>query len=66
MLAIKKHGEEIGLTFFDVTTQEIYIGQFFDDDLLTSLRTLACQIRPVEIIHEREMVGSDLLNMLKN
>ena len=32
VMALKKHGNEIGVTFFDVTTLEIYVGQFVDDD----------------------------------
>ena len=66
VMAIKKHGNEFGVTFFDVTTLEIYIGQFTDDDNMSALRTLICQIRPVEVIHEREIVNSDVIKMLKN
>ena len=65
-LAIKKHGNEFGVTFFDVTTLEFHIGQFVDDENMSSLRTLICQIRPVEVIFEREMQGSDFIKMLKN
>ena len=55
----------IGVTFFDVTTLEIFIGEFEDDELMTALRTLTCQIRPVEVIHERDYAASDVIKMLK-
>lgn len=42
ILSIKKHGNEYGVTFFDVTTLEIYIGQFIDDENMSALRTLVC------------------------
>lgn len=32
---------------------------------MTSLRTLSCQIRPVELIHERDSACSDVIKMLK-
>lgn len=40
VLSIKKHGNEIGVTFFDVTTLKIFVGQFDDDAQMTNLRTL--------------------------
>mmetsp|Transcript_23225 Transcript_23225/g.31656 ORF Transcript_23225/g.31656 Transcript_23225/m.31656 type:complete len:96 (-) Transcript_23225:242-529(-) len=57
---------EFGVTFFDVTTLKIYIGTFKDDDTMSSFRTLICQIRPVEVIFERELSNSDAVKMLKN
>lgn len=66
MLSVKKHGNEIGLTFFDVTTLEIFIGQFEDDENMSAFRTLICQIRPVEVVYEREMANSEVIKMLKN
>ena len=32
----------IGVTFFDVATLKVYIGQFQDDENLSNLRTLTC------------------------
>ena len=32
LLAYKKQGMEIGVTFFDATTLQIYVGQFVEDD----------------------------------
>ena len=65
VLSIKKHGAEVGVCFFDVTTSQVCVGQFQDDDLMTGLRTLSCQIRPVEVIHERDYSSSDVVKMLK-
>jgi len=33
---------------------------------MSKLRTLVCQIRPVEVLHESEAKNSDLLKILKN
>lgn len=65
-MAIKRYGNEIGVTFFDVATLKFYVGQFNDDEPLSNFRTLVCQIRPVEVLHEREMANSDIIKMLKN
>jgi DNA mismatch repair ATPase MutS len=40
VIAIKKHGNEIGVTFFDVATLKFYVGQFSDDEPLSNFRTL--------------------------
>ena len=66
VLSLKKHGNEVGVSFFDVTTLQIFIGQFVDDENCSALRTLVCQIRPVEVVHEREMSNSEVIKMLKN
>lgn len=66
VLALKRSGNILGVTFFDVSTLKFFIGQFLDDEVFSSFRTLICQIRPIEVLHEREMVNSDLIKMLKN
>ena len=66
ILSFKRFGNEFGVTFFDVTTLQIYIGQFTDDDSMSTLRTLVSQIRPVEVIHECEFSNSEVVKMLKN
>lgn len=33
---------------------------------MSALRTLICQIRPIEVVYEREMKGSLVFKMLKN
>lgn len=65
-MAVKRYSRDIGVCFFDVTTLKIYVGQFQDDEQLSKLRTLVCQIRPVEVLHEIEAKTTDLLKILKN
>jgi DNA mismatch repair protein MSH6 len=66
VLAIKRYGTDIGITFFDLATMKFYVGQFTDDEPLSNFRTLICQIRPVEVLIERELITSDIVKMLKN
>ena len=67
ILAYKKLHNEIGVSFLDLTTSKIYIGEFIEEDeSWQNFRTLICQIRPVEIIQERDLAGSDIAKMLKN
>ena len=43
ILAYKKSGPEIGVTFFDVQTLKMYIGEFKEEDeSMQKLRTLIC------------------------
>ena len=42
VLSVKRYGNEIGVTFFDVATLKIYVGQFVDDEALSNFRTLLC------------------------
>jgi DNA mismatch repair ATPase MutS len=66
VLAFKRVGNDIGITFFDLGTLKIYVGQFTDDEHLSNFRTLIYQIRPVEVIHEREFSNSEIIKMMKN
>lgn len=66
MLALKKYGNDIGVCFFDVTTLEIKVGQFVDDEQHSKLRTLIMQIRPLEVLFEKEISNSDVLKIFKN
>ena len=66
ILSFKRFGNEFGIAFFDVTTLEIFIGQFTDDESMSKFRTLVSQIRPVEVVHEREFANSDVVKMLRN
>mmetsp|Transcript_21387 Transcript_21387/g.33078 ORF Transcript_21387/g.33078 Transcript_21387/m.33078 type:complete len:141 (+) Transcript_21387:987-1409(+) len=51
ILAYKKQDLMFGVTFFDITTLKVFIGQFTEEDeSMQKFRTLICQIRPVEII----------------
>jgi hypothetical protein len=42
VLALKKYGNTVGVCFFDVTTLEIKVGQFEDNEQMSKLRTLVC------------------------
>jgi DNA mismatch repair ATPase MutS len=66
VLAFKKHDNEIGVTFFDVTTLQIFVGQFKDDSSYSTFRTLVSQIRPVEVIIEREYSNSEIVKIVRN
>ena len=56
----------MGVCFFDCTTLQICLGQFEDDEQCSAMRTLVAKIRPVEVLHEREQVNSDIVRMLRN
>ena len=49
-----------------MTTLKLFVGQFSDDESMSSLRTLVSQIRPVEVVHENEFSNSEVIKMLKN
>jgi DNA mismatch repair ATPase MutS len=65
ILTYRKYQNIIGVTFFDITTLKIFVGQFEDDENLQKFRTLICQIRPVEIVQEKDC-NSQIQKMLKN
>jgi hypothetical protein len=54
------------VTFFDVTTLQIFVGQFKDDSSYSTFRTLVSQIRPVEVIIEREYSNSEIVKIVRN
>lgn len=67
ILAYKKQGLEIGVTFFDIQTLQVHVGQLKEtDDGLQSFRTLICQTRPVEVIQEKDLNTALVSQMLKN
>lgn len=68
ILAYKKQAGNFGVTFFDTQTLKIFIGSFKEEDenILQSFRTLLSQIRPVEVIQERECMSSGIVKMLRN
>ena len=65
-MAIYFEMDWIGCCYFDLSTRQCYMGQFQDDPLYSSLRTLLSQVRPVEIIIERDQLPPDLLKLVKN
>ena len=44
IFAFKRVGQSFGICFFDVTTLQIYIGEFVDDENMSSFRTLVSQV----------------------
>jgi DNA mismatch repair ATPase MutS len=42
VLALKRSGNTLGVTFFDVSTLKFFIGQFQDDEVFSAFRTLIC------------------------
>jgi DNA mismatch repair ATPase MutS len=68
ILAYKKYGCNFGVCFFDTNTLKIYLGHFVEEDpsLVQSFRTLLSQLRPVEVISEKELMNSSVIKMIKN
>lgn len=56
----------VGVAFFDVTTLQFYVGQFQDTEMYSKFRTLAMQLRPIEIIYDKSQVSPQLIKILLN
>jgi DNA mismatch repair protein MSH6 len=56
----------IGVAFFDITTLQFYVGQFQDNEMYSKFRTLAMQLRPIEIIYDKSQVSPQLIKILMN
>ena len=65
VMAIARDSDQIAVSYFDISTSSCVLGQFQDDIAYSALRTLLSQIRPVEIIHEKDSLPPDLHKMLK-
>ncbi|CDW71809.1 domain iii family protein [Stylonychia lemnae] len=61
----KDRRDKIGVAFFDNTTLTLHLGQFEEDMLYSKFRTLLCQIRPREIIFDKENISLDIVKILK-
>lgn len=57
---------KIGVTYLDVTTLRIHIGEFEDDQNWSKLRTLITKIRPVEIVLNRDSYAGRTINSDKS
>ena len=53
VLALRRENQEIGVAYFDISTHSCFLGQFEDNESYSNLRTLLSQIRPVEIVYEK-------------
>ena len=60
-----EENESFGITYFDLTTLEFWVGEFQDDSLKTKFRTLWMKTWPVEVICESKLKTSILWKMLK-
>lgn len=56
----------MAVSFFDISTNKCFVGQFEDDPTFSTLRTTIAQIRPVEVILERNCVPPEIDKLLKN
>ncbi|TNV85716.1 hypothetical protein FGO68_gene17605 [Halteria grandinella] len=66
VMAIKKSGAHIAVSFFDISTNKCFLGQFVDDQFFSQLRTTISQIRPSEVILEKNCIPPELEKLLKN
>ena len=66
VMAIQKEGSIIAVCYFDISTSSCALGQFEDDLSFSALRTLLSQVRPVEVIIEKDSVPNEMLKMLRN
>ena len=66
VMALKKSGAHIAISFFDISTNKCFIGQFEDDPTYSVLRTVIAQIRPVEIVLEKNCIPVEVEKLLKN
>ena len=56
----------IGVVFFDLSTLKLNIGQFQDDESYNKFRTLCSQLRPIEIIYNKDKQREELINIWWN
>jgi DNA mismatch repair protein MSH6 len=56
----------VGIVFFDISTLKLNIGQFKDDEMLNKFRTLCSQLRPIEIIYNKDKQNPELVKILEN
>ena len=67
VLVVKKVASNISICFFDIATLKFFLGKGEDDlESLSLLRTICSQIRPVEVLIEREMRDSEILKLVRN
>eukprot|EP00347_Sterkiella_histriomuscorum_P016833 403351679 len=66
VLALKIDNVNIGLCYFDVSTNKCFLGQFEDDESFNTLRTILAQIRAVEVIAEKGLINQQIEKMIKS
>ena len=58
-------GRQIGVAFVDCATGKFSAAQLDDDDHLTLLETVLVQIKPVEILYEKNCLSKEVLSLLR-
>lgn len=66
VIAVTMKDKTIAICYFDLSTTTCVMGQFEDEVGYSAMRTLLSQIRPVEIIIEKDALPTELEKMLKN
>ncbi len=56
---------KIGVAFFDNTTLQFQVGQLDDDISHGKLRTLLIQLRPREIIIDKDFISLEIIKIIK-
>ncbi|CAI2370987.1 unnamed protein product [Moneuplotes crassus] len=56
----------IGVVFFDISTLKLNVGQFKDDEMYNKFRMLCSQLRPIEIIYDKDKHYQELIRILDN
>eukprot|EP00744_Colponema_vietnamica_P022287 GILI01031999.1.p1 GENE.GILI01031999.1~~GILI01031999.1.p1 ORF type:complete len:855 (+),score=230.63 GILI01031999.1:192-2567(+) len=65
LLSLKQSGDNFGICFVDAATGKFHLGLLENDTQRLSLRTLLSEVRPVEVVYDRETASSDVLKLLK-
>jgi DNA mismatch repair ATPase MutS len=61
ILSLVDDGKQtVGLILFDISTLQFNIGQFKDDSILTQFRTTISQMRPVEVVYDRDTLDQNM------
>ena len=63
--AYDESNDSFGVTYFDLTLLEFWVGEFKDDTMKSKFRTLLMKTCPVEVICESKLKTSQIWKMLK-
>lgn len=66
MAICKNDKNNFGICYFDISTFKCYLGSFDDSPNCSMLRTVLSQVRPVEVIYDKDNIGKDLEKMIKS
>ena len=66
ILSVKDDAKQaIGIILLDISTLQFNIGQFQDDSMLTQFRTTISQMRPVEVVYDKDSIHESIFRFLK-